>query len=131
FRLIAPSGTSETERRSTAGAQAPRGCSSFSAIWPPLAGCRQRLGLARVEGNRFVEAGEVENLPVVVVQAIGEKLLLLALGANEQGDQQTDAGAVHVLQLAEVENNGPRRLIAGFGVGVHEHVFGEGGDLSG
>src|SRR5690606_31551035 len=71
FRLIAPSGTSETERRSTAGAQAPRGCSLSSAIWPPLADCRQRLGLAWVEGNRFVEAGEVENLPVVVVQAIG------------------------------------------------------------
>jgi hypothetical protein len=34
----------------------------------------------------------------VVREAVGEHLLVLALGANEQRDEQSDATAVHVVE---------------------------------
>jgi hypothetical protein len=44
-----------------------------------------------VDADRLVEAGQLEDLAVVVREAVGEHLLVLALGANEQRDEQSDA----------------------------------------
>src|SRR5688572_9724479 len=62
-----------------------------------------RLGVD--DPDRLVEARQAEDLAVVGVQAVGDDGLPLRLGADEQGDQQADAGAVHVLEAAEVEHH--------------------------
>lgn len=42
----------------------------------------QRFGRRLIDANRLVQAGQIENLPVVLAQPTGQKSLLLALGCG-------------------------------------------------
>ena len=58
-----------------------------------------------VDADRLVEAGQREDLAVVLAQADGEEPLTLALDADEQRDEQPDAATVHVVEAGEVEDD--------------------------
>jgi len=48
----------------------------------------------------FAQAGNFENVLRVLAQPAGQQALLLAVGMNEQRDQQANAAAVHVPKFA-------------------------------
>src|SRR4051794_29404959 len=88
-------------------------------------GARRHHGavLVVVHADDLVEAGQLEDLPVVLGQAVGAQLLVGTLGADEQRDQQADAAAVHVVQAGEVQDDPAGLLRARLAVGVHELVL--------
>src|SRR5664279_1211319 len=106
-----PSSTPETSRARTGLAQPSvvRGSDSLGMVVSPFAsaaGRGERCGLVVVDADRLVEAGQVEDLAVVLVEPEGEQPLLLAVGAHEQHHEQADPARVHVLELREVEDDG-------------------------
>src|SRR5438093_6143927 len=121
FRFGAPAGAPATCSRLTGGAHWPsRGSclSSFELVIVSSSPCvsfacsRQRFALAAVYPDRLVQPRQVENLLVVLVEAVRQQLLLLAVGADQQRDQQADARTVHVLQPAEVQHDCARAVAA-------------------
>src|SRR6187551_2246228 len=57
-----------------------------------------------VDLDRLVEAGQRQDLAVVLGQAARQQAHAAALGTHQERDEQSDATAVHVLQPREVEN---------------------------
>src|SRR5579875_1406656 len=90
----------------------------------------QRGGLIVVNTNRLVEACQLKDAAVVLTQPIGKQSLLLTVDANEQGDEQSNAATVHILEAAEVEDKDARGGRVGLGIGVHQDVLGEGGHVA-
>src|SRR5918998_2611059 len=82
-----------------------------------------------VDGDGVIEARDLEDAPVVVAEAVGQQLLLFAVDADEQRNQETDAATVHILEVLEVQDDRTYLPIAGLVVGVHQHVLGERGEL--
>src|SRR5260370_30308654 len=66
----------------------------------------------------------------MVAQSIGKQALLLPIDPNQQCHNQTDATTVHVLQAAEIEQNGACGRCAGGGIGVCKQRFREGSKLT-
>src|SRR4249919_3732590 len=93
------------------------------------AGGGERLGFVGMDADRLVEAGQVEDLAVVLVQPVREQALLVAVRADEQGDEQADPARVHVLELREVEDDRSRTLAAGLLVGLSQGAVATRGDL--
>ena len=60
--------------------------------------------------DRLVEAGQREDLAVVIGQAGRDQPPAAALRADEEGHEQPDATTVHVLELAEVEDDRRRAV---------------------
>ena len=56
-------------------------------------------------------------------QPTSHQLLLLALRANQQSHQQTDAGTIHIVQAAEIEQDGFCAAVAGLRKSIHQDVF--------
>ena len=73
-----------------------------------------------MDADRFVEPGQLEDLPVVVGQAVREHLLAVAMGAHEQRYEQADATAVHVFELREAEHDRAHAVDARARVRVHQ-----------
>ncbi len=71
-----------------------------------------------------------KNLPVVVAQPEGEQTLFLALGTNQHRHEQADAGAVHVFQPAEVQDDRLGAGRGGLGVRIHQDALGRAGDFT-
>ena len=76
-----------------------------------------------MDADGLVEARELEDLPEVLGQAVGEYPLVLVLGAHKQHHEQADATAVHVVEPGEVEHDGLHAWLARATVGGHEHVL--------
>src|ERR687896_2006184 len=62
------------------------------------------LGIEDADG--VVEACDLEDVLVVIGEAVGEEPLLLAVDADEQRDQEPYAATVHVLEALEVQDDG-------------------------
>src|ERR1017187_9835472 len=90
----------------------------------------QRRCFVVVDGDRLIEAGELEDLAVVVAEAVGSKLLPLPVGADQQRHEHADPAAVHVLQAGEVEHQPMRQLAAGFLIRRHQDGLAGRGDLA-
>src|ERR1035438_7427626 len=90
----------------------------------------QRRCFVVVDGDRLIETGELEDLAVVVAEAVGSKLLPLPVGADQQRHEHADPAAVHVLQAGEVEHQPMRRLAAGFLIRRHQDGLAGRGDLA-
>src|SRR5688500_60754 len=82
--------------------------------------CGKRLFLAADDPDGLVEAGERQDLAVVVGQAERHQPLALPLSAYEERHEQPDTGAVHVLELREIQGDGAGRGVGGTRVGVHQ-----------
>src|SRR6059058_3537214 len=91
---------------------------------------RHRLRFRAVAADGLVEPGELEDVAVVLAQAAREELLLPAVDADEQGHQQADPAAVHVLQPAEVEDDRAGVPGARLRAGVHQRRLGAGGEVA-
>src|SRR5215203_248726 len=112
-----------------AGLSSPRRPASLSAS---LLSVRSPDGLLLgvVDADGVVEARDLEDVAVVVGEAVGEEPLFLAVDADEQRDQEPDAATVHVLQALEVQDYRSHAPVAGLVVGVHQDALGEGGELA-
>src|SRR5260370_18380135 len=66
----------------------------------------------------------------MIVQPKGHEMLFLAMEGNEQGEKQADPATVHILQLAEVQNDCARGWGTGLRGGLHQRVFCESGDFA-
>src|SRR5918995_368611 len=82
------------------------------------------------DADSVVQACDLEDVPVVVAEAVGEEPLLLAVDADEQRDQEPYAATVHVLEALEVQYDGARLSVTSLVVGVHQNVLGECRELS-
>src|ERR687897_3314577 len=82
------------------------------------------------DADSVVQACDLEDVPVVLGEAVGEEPLLLAVDADEQRDQEPDAATVHVLEALEVQYDGARLAVTSLVVGVHQNVLGECRELS-
>ena len=80
--------------------------------------------------DRLVEAGQFEDLAVVIGQPGRHEASAAALGADQQGHQQPDAATVHVLELAEVEDDGLGAVGHREAVGGAEVGFAGGRDVA-
>src|SRR3970282_2093496 len=78
---------------------------------------------------RLVDLRDIEDLPVVLFETDGDQPLSLPVGAYEEGDQEADTAAVHVLEAAEVQHYGAGAARRGLRVRIHEDVLTEGGAL--
>src|SRR3954453_18797783 len=74
-----------------------------------------RLVVVHVDELR--QPGDREDLPVVIGQPVGGQLPAVPPGPGQQPDQQGDAAGVHVVDLAEVEDDGLRLPGGRIGVG--------------
>ena len=92
------------------------------------AGGSQRGGLVVVDCDRLVQAGQRQDLPVVLRQADGEQLLARTLGSDKERHQEADAARVHVVELAEVQDDGSG--VPGLGIGRHDRRLTGPGDLA-
>src|SRR5215216_7788926 len=86
------------------------------------------LGIEDADG--VVQARDLEDVPVVLAETVGEEPLLLAVDADEQRDQEPYAATVHVLEALEVQDDRADPPVAGLAVGLHEHAFGERGEIA-
>src|SRR4029450_4563916 len=132
FRLTASAGTWPSWGVVTFLAQQAesRGSVAMVGSLSGRVGLGERLGLAVVDADRLVQAGQLEDLPVVLVQPERDQALALAVGPDQQGDQHPDAATVHVLQAAEVEADGAGGLATGPRVGVGQGLLGRRGDVA-
>ncbi len=80
--------------------------------------------------DRLVEAGQLEDLAVVIGQPGRDQAPPTALGADQQGHQQADAATVHVLELAEVEDHRRRPVRDREAVRRAEVAFAGGRDVA-
>ena len=73
---------------------------AFTASLVAVPGGRGLLGggLAVVDRDDLIEAGQLEDLAVVIAEAVGEDLLVVSLRAHEQRHEQADPARVHVLE---------------------------------
>ena len=85
-------------------------------------------GLVRYKW-RGDDPDHAENRALRAAMDAGQPLAL-ALSADQQRHQQADAGAVHVLQVGEVEQDDRTGPVAGLIIGVHQRLFGEAGHLA-
>ena len=69
-----------------------------------------------------------KDIAIVVGQATSVELLALAVGTDEQGNEQADAATVHVLEVREVEDDGASLVAAGLVVGGGQRLIGRTGD---
>ena len=84
--------------------------------------CRQGFDLAGEYANGLIEAGKLKDLAIMLAQPAGQQALLLALGADQHGNQQANARAVHVFEIGKIKHHHPGRRSAGLVIG-----FGKGG----
>src|SRR6478752_9103590 len=91
-------------------------------------GGRERGRLVVVDRNGLVEARQREDLAVMLGEADGQELLPGALCPDEQRHEEADPTAVHVVELAEVEDD--RARIAGVDVRGHDRRLAAPGDLA-
>src|ERR671910_3103330 len=82
------------------------------------------------DADSVVQACDLEDVPVVVAEAVGEEPLLLAVDADEQRDQEPYAATVHVLEALEVQDDRADPPVAGLAVSVHQDALGERGELT-
>src|SRR5687767_8552834 len=94
------------------------------------AGVSQGVCFRVVDADGLVEAGQLEDLAVVVRKAMREDALVLALRPHEQRDEQPDAATVHVLEAGEVEHDRLHTLPARTAVRVHQYVLALSRDVS-
>src|SRR5258708_22128508 len=95
-------------------------------------------GGSNCQGARFIrenahkvgQACNVEDLHVVLAEAAGEQATVRSTRSGEQADNQCDAGAIDVVHVGEVEQDGLGTFPLGIGVGSVQHVFREGVDLA-
>src|SRR5919199_4774940 len=64
-------------------------------------------------------------------QSKGQQALMLPVYAHQQGHEQPDPATVHVVEAAEVQDNGASTGGTGLRVGIHERLFGESRDVAG
>src|SRR5215210_4942346 len=83
-----------------------------------------------MDGDGIIQARDLKDAPVVVAEAVGKELLLLAVDTYEQRDKQPDAATVHVLEVLEVQDDRTLLPIAGLVISVHQHVLGESGEIA-
>src|ERR687897_1939357 len=83
-----------------------------------------------VDADGVVEARDLEDVPVVLAETVGQEPLLLAVDADEQRDQEPDAATVHVLEALKVQDDRARLSVTSLVVGVHQNVLGECRELS-
>src|SRR5215207_1192265 len=93
-------------------------------------GVGERLGLAVEDADRLVQAGQLEDLPVVLIQPEGDQPLALAVRPDQQRHQHPDAATVHVLETAEVEDDRAGELAARPRVGVGQGLLGRRGHVA-
>ena len=60
----------------------------------------------------------------MVGQATGIELLVLAIGADQQGDEQADAATVHVFEVSEVEDDRAGLVAASLVISVGQRLVG-------
>ena len=102
--------------------------SSISSTWSLPASLGQETAARTaaslgIDGDGLVEAGQREDLAVVVAEAAGGQALALPLDAHEQRHEEADATTVHVVEAAEVEHDRLRAGRAGGRVGLHERAL--------
>jgi hypothetical protein len=73
--------------------------------------------------NSIGQARKLKDMLVVVAQPIGKQALFLAIDADQKRNNQADAATVHILQVAEIEQNSTRGSCAGSCIGVYEQLF--------
>jgi hypothetical protein len=83
-----------------------------------------------VDLDRLVEAGQREDLAVVVGQPGRDEPSASPLGADKERHEEPDATAVHVLELAEVEDDGHRPVGRREAICGHEVGFAGRGDIA-
>src|SRR5918997_1244001 len=86
--------------------------------------------LVREDAHEVREAGYVEDLDVVVAEAVGHERALGGPGSCEQAHEQGYPGRVYVVHLHEVEEDGVRVERLRLGVGRVEGLLGEAVDLA-
>src|SRR5688500_15204014 len=109
-------------------------------LWSePLSGSSSTSGLrSRLDGALLVgedahkvrEAGDVEDLHVMLAQVAGVQALVRRAGLGEQADDQSYAGRVDVVDSLEVEQDRLGVLGVGLRLGRVESRFGEAVDLA-
>src|SRR5258708_397266 len=105
---------------------------SFSLLRCPSQsrGARQCLRLCVKDTDGLVQPRDREYLLVMLAQPVRKHTLLEAIHANEECDQQADPTTVHVVHLAEIEEDRHggtpgvfvSRIVAGWGTGLHVGV---------
>ena len=88
------------------------------------------LALVLEDRHEIGQPRDLENLLVVRAESVDEQAALGLARAGQQADDQCDARAVHVADIAKVENNARRVLSFGFGIGRDELRLGCGVDLA-
>src|SRR5918997_180203 len=83
-----------------------------------------------VNTNEVRETRDVENLHVVVAQAIGQKTALRGARSRQEAYDQGDASTVHVVYPLEVQEDNLRVLGLGLGVGSVKGLFSKAVDLT-
>src|SRR5438105_243432 len=126
FALIAPTRSLASSRR-TGFAQLAS--SRDIAVLPLCPDGRERRGLGVMDPDRFIEAGKLKNLFVVIVQSTCEELLLLPVRAHEKRHEQPDPATVHVVEAREIEQDRPR-LLARLAVRGHERTLRRSGHVA-
>ena len=89
------------------------------------------LGFRCTDTNGFVEPGQLKDLPVMLVQPVGQQSLLLAL---RYGSASSPAGRCRNCSYIPVPRSSGRwlgrRPSTGLSVGVHQDALGRAGDVA-
>src|SRR3954454_7284762 len=88
-----------------------------------------RALFVREHGHEVGQAGDLEDFNVVFAQSAGKKAAMGLSGSGEEAHDKSDAGAVYVVHLTEVEHYGVRAFRLSVGISGVEHLFGKAVDL--